>query len=137
MIELISILILTFSLTLVLLGLITLWLEKKLSRWSGIALIALGVLVGAGYSFLGSRFSLLLFDRLVVRVNLPALMATAFGYTIGVLGGAALAFGMFLWVSGRYQVWQIRRRVIALISAVVLLAVTITFMAMWLSRLPH
>lgn len=136
MIELLSILILTFSLTMVLLGLITLWLERGPGRWQGVVVSLLGLLVGAGYAFLGSRFSLALFGRLIVRVNLPALMATAVTYTVGVLAGVALAVGLFLWVTGRYHVWQIRRRVLALVLTAVLLAVLFTFLAVWLSRLP-
>ncbi|HEC35211.1 MAG TPA: hypothetical protein ENI39_01595 [Anaerolineae bacterium] len=136
MIELLSILVLTFSLTLVLLGLITLWLERKPGRWQGIVVSLLGLLVGVGYAFLGSRFSLALFGRLIVRVNLPVLMATAVSYTVGVLGGIALAVGLFLWVTGRYHVWQIRRRVLALVLTAVLLAILLTFLAAWLSHSP-
>ncbi|HIE38365.1 MAG TPA: hypothetical protein EYH30_03665 [Anaerolineales bacterium] len=136
MVELLSILILTFSLTMVLLGLITLWLERGPGRWQGVVVSLLGLLVGAGYAFLGSRFSLALFGRLIVRVNLPALMATAITYTVGVLAGVALAVGLFLWVTGRYHAWQIRRRVLALVLTAVLLAVLFTFLAVWLSRLP-
>jgi hypothetical protein len=136
MIELLSILILTFSLTLILLGLITLWLERGAGRWQGVVVSLVGLLVGAGYAFLGSRFSIDLFGRLIVRVDLPALMGTAITYTIGVLGGILVALGLFLWITGRYQTWQIRRRVIALILATVLLAVIVTFIVVWLSRVP-
>jgi hypothetical protein len=136
MVELLSIIVLTFSMTLILLGLITLWLERRPGRWQGIAVSLMGLLVGAAYAFLGSRFSLLLFGRLIIRVNLPALMGTAVIYTIGVLAGGALAFAIFLWVTGRYQAWQIRRRVVALVLAAVLLAVLLTFLAVWLSHLP-
>lgn len=136
MIELLSIIILTFALTLILLGLITIWLERGAGRWQGIIVSLLGLLVGAAYMFLGSRFSLALFGRLIVRVNLPALMWTALTYTAGVLGGALAATGLFLWVTGRYQTWQIRRRVIALILAAVALTVLVTFVAVRLSHLP-
>jgi len=136
MIELLSILILTFSLTLILLGLVTLWLERGSARWQGVVTTFLGLLVGAGYAFLGSRFSLLLFDRLIIRVNLPALMATAVMYTIGVLAGAGLAISLFLWVTGRYQTWQIRRRVLAFGLVALLLAILLTFVAASISHLP-
>jgi hypothetical protein len=136
MVELLSVLVLTFSLTLIVLGLITLWLERRPGRWQGIAVGLLGLLVGVGYAFLGSRFSLELFGRLIVRIDLPALMVTAITYTVGVLGGIALAVGLFLWVTGRYRVWQIRRRVLVLVLAAVLLAVLFTFLAVWLSRPP-
>ena len=137
MIELLSILVLTFSLTLVLLGLVTFWLERRPGRWQGVVVSLVGLLVGAGYAFLGSRFSLALFGRLIVRVNLPALMGTAITYTVGVLGGVGLAVGLFLWVTGRYQAWQIRRRLLAMILVALLLAVLLTFAAVWLSRLPR
>lgn len=136
MIELLSILVLMFSLTLVVLGAITFWLERAPERWHGIAVTLLGLLVGAGYGFLASRFSLTLFGRLIVRVDLPALMATAITYTIGVLGGAFLAFGLFLTITGRLRSWGIRRRVLALLVAAVLLAILLTFVAVWLSQLP-
>ena len=136
MIELLSIIILTFSLTLILLGVITLWLERGAGRWQGIALSLLGLLVSAGYAFLGSRFSLALFGRLIVRVDLPALMGTAFTYTVGVLGGIVIAFGLFLWITGRHHGWQIRRRVIVLVAVAVVLAILITFLAVWLSHQP-
>lgn len=134
MIQLLSILVLTFSLTLILLGLLTLWLERRPGRWQGIAVTLLGLLVGAGYSLLASRYSILLFGDLIVRVDLPRLMATAVVYTVGVLGGAGLALGLFLWVTGRYQVWQIRRRVVAIVLLVLLLGILLTFLAIWLSR---
>lgn len=134
MLQLLSILVLTFSLTLILLGLLTVWLERGLGRWQGIAVMLLGLLVGAGYSLLASRYSILLFGDLIVRVDLPRLMATALAYTVGVLGGAGLALGLFLWVTGRYQVWQIRRRVIVTVLLVLLLGIILTFLAIWVSR---
>lgn len=134
MIQLLSILVLTFSLTLVVLGLLTLWLERGPGRWQGIAVALLGLLVGAGYSLLASRYSILFFGDLIVRVDLPRLMATALAYTVGVLGGGGLALGLFLWVTGRYQAWQIRRRVIAMVLLVLVLGILLTFLAIWLSR---
>ncbi len=136
MVELLSILVLMFSLTLVVLGLITLWLERGPLRWQGVILTLLGLLVGTAFAFLGSRFSMALFGDLIVRVNLPALMATALTYTVGVLGGIVLAVGLFLTATGRFRHWQIRRRVLALILAAILLAILLTFLAVWLSRLP-
>jgi len=135
-IELLSILVLTFSLTLVVLGLVTLWLERGPGRWQGVVMGLLGLLVGVGYAFLGSRFSVALFGHLIVRVNLPKLMLTAITYTVGVVGGFSIALGLFLWVTGRYRAWEIRRRVLALALAAVLLAILLTFLAVWLSRLP-
>ncbi len=133
-VELLSILILVFSFTLLLLGLITMWLEREEGRWQGIVIALVGLLVGVGYAFLGSRFSEALFGRLIVRVDLPALMGTAITYTIGVLGGVSLAGGLFLWVTGRYRTWQVRRRVLVLILGVVVLVVLLTFLAVRLSQ---
>ncbi|RME33119.1 MAG: hypothetical protein D6793_10160 [Thermoflexia bacterium] len=134
MLQLLSILVLTFALTLVLLGLITLWLERGPGRWQGFAIALLGVLIGAGYALLASRYSLLFFGRLIVLVDLPRLLATAFAYTVGVVGGIGLAAGLFLWVTGKYRSWQIRRRLIALVMGALLLGILLTFLAIWLSR---
>jgi len=131
-IEFISILVLTFALALIILGTVTMWLERGQARLQGIALVLVGLLVGAGYSFLGSRFSLAVFDRLIVRVDLPALMSTAFTYTAGVLVGAALAVGMFLWATGRFR-HQVERTVVAFVAFGVLVAVVATLLAVVLS----
>ena len=128
MIEFISILVLTFALALVVLGAVTMWLERGRARLQGIVLMVVGLLVGTGYAFLGSRFSLTLFNRLIVRVDLPALMATAFTYTAGVLGGASLAVGLFLWATGRFR-HQVERSVLAFVAAGVFVAVVATLLA--------
>ena len=128
MIEFISIVMLTFALALIVLGAITMWLERGRARLQGIALTLVGLLVGTGYAFLGSRFSLALFDRLIVRVDLPALMATAFTYTAGVLGGAALAVGLFLWATGRFR-HQTERTAVAFVVVGVLVALVATLLA--------
>lgn len=132
MIAFISIVMLTFALALIVLGAITMWLERGPGRLKGIALTLVGLLVGAGYAFLGSRFSLQLFDRLIVRVDLPALMATAFTYTTGVLGGIALAVGLFLWATGRFR-RQVERTSAAFIVVGVLVALVATVFAIALS----
>lgn len=132
MIEFISIVVLTFALALIVLGAITMWLERGQGRLKGIALTVVGLLVGSGYAFLGSRFSLALFDRLIVRVDLPSLMATAFTYTTGVLGGTALAVGLFLWATGRFR-HQVERTSAAFIVVGVLVALVATVFAVALS----
>jgi len=127
-IEFISILVLTFALALVVLGVVTAWLERERERWEGLALVVVGLLTGSGYAFLGSRFSLRLFGRLIVRVNLPALMGTAFTYTAGVLGGVALAVGLFLWATDRFRN-QVGRTVVAFAlagAALTVIAVLLT-----------
>jgi len=131
-IEFISIIVLTFALALVVLGAITMWLERGQGRLKGIALSLVGLLVGAGYAFLGSRFSLALFDRLIVRVDLPRLMATAFTYTTGVLAGIALAVGLFLWATGRFR-HQVERTSAAFVVVGVLVALVATVLAIALS----
>ena len=132
MIEFISIVVLTFALALIVLGAITMWLERGRGRLQGVALTLVGLLVGIGYAFLGSRFSLALFDRLIVLVDLPALMATAFTYTAGVLSGVSLAVGLFLWATGRFR-HRVERTTIAFIVVGVLVALAATFIAVVLS----
>lgn len=132
MIEFISIVVLTFALALIVLGAVTMWLERGRGRLQGIALTAVGLLTGIGYAFLGSRFSLALFQRLIVRVDLPALMVTALTYTAGVVIGLGLAVGLFLWATGRFRD-QVERTVVVLIVAGVLVALAATFLATILS----
>ena len=132
MIEFISIVVLTFALALIVLGIITMWLERGRARLQGIALMLVGLIVGAGYTFLGSRFSLALFDRLIVRVDLPALMGTAFTYTAGVLGGASLGVALFLWATGRFR-HQVEQTALAFVGVGVLVAVVATILAVALS----
>lgn len=132
MIEFISIVVLTFALALIVLGIITMWLERGRARLQGIALMLVGLVVGAGYAFLGSRFSLALFGRLIVRVDLPALMGTAFTYTAGVLGGASLGVALFLWATGRFR-HQVEQTALAFVGVGVLVAVVATILAAALS----
>jgi len=131
-IEFISIVVLTFAMALIVLGTVTMWLERGQARLQGIALMLVGLLVGAGYAFLGSRFALALFDRLIVRVDLPALMGMAFTYTAGVLGGASVAVGLFLWATGRFR-HQVERTVLAFVGFGLLVAVVATLLAVVLS----
>jgi hypothetical protein len=133
-IELISIVMLTFALALIVLGAITMWLEQGQRRLQGVALALVGLLVGSGYAFLGSRFSLRFFERLIVQVDLPALMATAFTYTTGVLSGVGLAVGLFLWATGRFR-HRVERTVVAFVVVSVLVAVIATLAAVALSAL--
>ncbi|MGD8245626.1 MAG: hypothetical protein PVG25_09635 [Anaerolineae bacterium] len=132
MIEFISIIVLTFAGALLALGVTTIWLERGRGRQQGIALAAVGLLTGIGYAFLGSRFALRLLGRLVVRVDLPALMAAALTYTAGVLCGSALAVGLFLWASGRFRD-RVERTVLAFVVVGVLVALVATFLAVVLS----
>jgi drug/metabolite transporter (DMT)-like permease len=131
-VEFISIVVFTFALALIVLGAITIWLERGAGRLKGIALMLVGLFVGGGYAFLGSSLSLKYFDRLIVRVDLPNLMATAFTYTTGVLGGIALAVGLFLWATGRFR-HQVERTSVAFIVVGALVALVATVFAIALS----
>jgi len=133
MIEFISIVVLTFALALVVLGAITLWLERGRARLQGIVLVVLGLVIGAAYGFLGSRFSVTLFDRLIVQVDLPALMATALTYTAGVLSGASLAVGIFLWATNRFR-YRVERAVVVFVVAGSAVAVVSILLAVILGR---
>jgi hypothetical protein len=128
----ISIIILTFAFALMVLGGVTIWLEEGRRRLQGVAVAVTGLLTGVGYAFLGSRFSLRLFGRLIVRVDLPALMATALTYTVGVSAGAALGLGLFLWATGRFRD-RVERTVVAFVVSGLLVALVVTFLAVVLS----
>ena len=132
MVELISIIVLTFALALIVLGTVTIWLERGRGRLQGITLMVVGLLAGLGYTFLGSRFSLRSFNRLIVTVDLPALMGTAFTYTGGVLSGAALAVGLFLWATDRFR-HQTERTTAAFVVVGGLVALAATLVAIALS----
>jgi hypothetical protein len=133
MVEFISIIVLTFALALILLGAITVWLERGRGRLQGITLTTIGLLVSTAYVFLGSRFSLQVFDRLIVAVDLPALMGTAFTYTTGVLAGTSLAVGLFLWATGRFR-HQAERMAVAVIVIGGMVALIATLFAIALSK---
>lgn len=133
MIAFISIVVLTFALALIVLGAITLWLERGRARLQGIVLVVLGLVIAAAYGFLGSRFSVALFDRLIVQVDLPALMGTAMTYTAGVLSGASLAVGIFLWATNRFR-HRVERAILVFIIAGSAVAVVSILLAVFLSR---
>jgi len=128
----ISIIVLTFAIALLILGGVTIWLERGQRRLQGVALTIVGLLTGVGYAFLGSRFSLRLFGRLIIQVDLPALMATALTYTLGVLVGSGLGVGLFLWATGRFHD-RVERTVIAFLVSGFLVALAVTFLAVALS----
>ncbi len=132
MIAFISIVVLTFAFALMVLGGVTIWLEEGRRRLQGVALALTGLLTSVGYAFLGSRFALRLFGRLIVRVDLPALMVTALTYTVGVSVGAALGLGLFLWATGRFQD-RVERTVVAFVVVGLLVALVVTFLAVVLS----
>lgn len=100
-VEFLSIVIFTFALALLGLGGITWWMERGRKRMLGVVMMVLALLIAGGYAFLGSRFAIAVFGRLIITIDLPRLMATAVVYTIGVLFGFVCAGAVFLWISGR------------------------------------
>lgn len=131
-IKLISIVVLTFALAMVVLGIITMWLERERRRFQGGVMTLVGLLVGIVYAFLGSRFSEKLLGQLIVKVDLPILMATAFTYTGGVLLGAGIAVGLFLWTTSRFR-RQMERAEVVFIVAGAAVALVATVLAIILS----
>jgi hypothetical protein len=131
-IKFISVVVLTFALALVVLGAITMWLERERRRFQGGVMVLVGLLVGIAYALLASRFSQTLFGRLIVALDLPDLMATAFTYTAGVLFGAGMAVGLFLWATNRYR-HQAERAMVVFVVAGVAVALAATILAIILS----
>jgi hypothetical protein len=131
-VKFISIIALTFALAMVVLGVITMWLERERRRFQGGIMALVGLVVGIVYAFLGSRFSESFLGRLIVKVDLPILMATAFTYTAGVLLGAGMAVSLFLWATSRFR-RQVERAEIVFIVAGALIALAATVFAVALS----
>ena len=93
---------------------------------------AVGLVVGVIYAFLASRLSENLFGQLIVKVDLPPLMGTAFTYTAGVLLGAGIAVGLFLWTTSRFR-RQMERAEIVFIAAGAAIGLAATILAIILS----
>ncbi len=135
MIEFLSIVVFTFALTLFGLGIVTRWIERGPKRRWGLGMMAAALFIATGYAFLGSRFAIALFGRLIVRVDLPRLMVHAVTYTVGVLTGFALAGGIFLWASGRILRPSRRSQFIVLFLGLVLaVGLALSLLAVRLSR---
>ena len=133
--EFLSIVIFSFALALWVLGAVTWWIERDRQRWLGGLMMVSALLIAFGYAFLGSRFSIALFGRLIIAVDLPRLMTTAIMYTIGVLLGVGLAGGVFLWISGRLiEPTRLERQLAAFIGVVLVVALIISLIAVQLSR---
>lgn len=134
-IEFLSIVIFTFALALIGLGLVTWWIERAPRKILGLAMIGSGLLVAVAYAFLGSRFALTLFGRLIVTVDLPRLMVTAVVYTIGLLSGLGLAGGVFLWISGRLvKPTPLERQIALFLGIILLVTLLISLVAIRISR---
>ena len=134
-IEFLSIVIFTFALALLGLGVFTWWIERDRRRNLGILMMVSALLIAACYAFLGSRFSIALFGRLIITIDLPQLMATAIVYTIGVLMGFGLAGGAFLWVSGRLvRTTGLVRKLAIFITVILAIALAISVIAVQISH---
>ena len=133
-IEFLSIVIFTFALALFVLGAITWWMERREKQTLGVLMMGVALLIAAGYAFLGSRFAIAVFGRLIITVDLPRLMATAIRYTIGVLLGFGLAGSAFLWISGRMvEPTKFEQRLLLFIAIVLVVALVISAIAVRIS----
>ena len=134
-IELLSIVIFTFALALLGLGAFTWWIERDNRRNLGILMMVSALLIAACYAFLGSRFSIAVFGRLIITIDLPQLMAAAIVYTIGVLMGFGLAGGAFLWISGRLvKTTGLERKLAIFITVILAIALVISVIAVQISH---
>ena len=134
-IEFLSIVVFTFALALLVLGAITWWIERGKRQLLGMLMMGSALLIAGAYAFLGSRFAIAVFGRLIITVDLPRLMATAIVYTIGVLLGFGLAGGVFLWISGRLvEPTKLERRLATFIALVLLVALVISLIAVRISH---
>jgi hypothetical protein len=134
-IEFLSIVIFTFSLALLILGAITWWIERENRRTLGVLMMIAALVIAAGYAFLGSRFSIAVFGRLIITVDLPRLMSTALTYTLGVFLGFGLAGMLFLWASGRLaRPTRFEWLLAGLAGTILLIALAISLVAVRISR---
>jgi hypothetical protein len=134
-IEFLSILIFSFALSLFILGLFTWWMERDKERLLGPLMAGAAFIIAVGYAFLGSRFSIATFGRLIITIDLPRLMTTAIVYTIGVLFGVGLAGGLFLWITGRLiKATHLESKVGFFLAVVLLIALLVSLLAVRISR---
>ena len=134
-IEFLSILIFTFALALFVLGLITWVMERDKKRLLSPLMMGIALVIAVGYAFLGSRFSITTFGRLIITIDLPRLMTTAIVYTIGVLVGVGLAGGLFLWVSGRLiKPTHFESKLVYFIIVVLAIALFVSLLAVQISH---
>jgi hypothetical protein len=134
-IEFLSILIFTFAVVTFGLGVVTWFIERGTRRTLGPAMIASALIIALGYAFLGSRFAIAVFGRLIITIDLPRLMTNAIIYTIGVLMGFGLAGGAFLWISGRLvKPTGLERKLAIFVAVVLIIALAISLIAVQLSR---
>lgn len=133
--EFLSILIFTFALALLGLGLITWFMEREKRRTLGILMMGLALIIAGGYAFLGSRYAIALFGRLIITIDLPRLMATAVVYTIGMVAGFGLAGAVFLWVSGRLvKPTRLERKLAIFVGITLAIALAVSAIAVRISH---
>jgi hypothetical protein len=134
-IEFLSIVVFTFALALLVLGAVTWWIEHGRKQTLGMLMVGSALVIAGGYAFLGSRFAIAVFGRLIITVDLPRLMATAVVYTFGVLLGFGLAGGVFLWISGRLvEPTRLARQLVTFIAIVLLVVLVISIIAVRISN---
>lgn len=134
-VEFLSIVIFTFALALFVLGAVTWWMERSEKQTLGVLMMVSALLIAAAYAFLGSWFSIAVFGRLIITVDLPQLMATAMTYTIGVLLGFGLAGSAFLWISGRMvEPTRLEQWLVMFIAIVLVVALIISIIAVRISH---
>ncbi len=133
--EFLSILIFTFALALLGLGLITWFMEREKRRTLGILMMGLALIIAGSYAFLGSRYAIALFGRLIITIDLPRLMATAVVYTIGMVAGFGLAGAVFLWVSGRLvKPTRLERKLAIFVGITLAIALAVSAIAVRISH---
>jgi hypothetical protein len=109
-------------------------MERREKQTLGVLMMGIALVIAAGYAFLGSRFAIAVFGRLIITVDLPRLMATAIRYTIGVLLGFGLAGSAFLWISGRMvEPTRFEQRLLLFIAIVLVVALVISAIAVRIS----
>lgn len=129
-VEFLSIVIFTFALGITLLGAVTWWMERAPRRNFGVAMIASGLIIAVGYAFLGSRYAIALFGRLIITIDLPRLMMTAILYTTGVAVGLGIASMLFLWISRRFvQPSRLEQHLALFLILVLLIALIVSTLA--------
>lgn len=134
-IEFLTIVIFTFSLALLGLGAFTWWMERGRQRTVGVMMMGLALFIAGTYAFLGSRFAISVFGRLIVTIDLPRLMVNAVLYTISVIFGFGLAGGVFLWISGRLiKPTGFERKLAVFVAVTLLIAMLISLVAVQISR---
>ena len=133
-VEFLSIVIFTFALGITVLGTVTWWMERAPRKTFGLVMIASGLIIAAGYAFLGSRYAIAIFGRLVITIVLLRLMMTAVLYTTGVAVGLGVAGMLFLWISRRFvQPSRLEQQLALFIILVLLIALIVSTLAVQLS----